>query len=152
MESQQVLADCTLQSGVAAMIPKRQKWTGILGSCAAALLVSCASTSPEQSEAQVLVFNLYRTGAEALPTALEGCDPLGPVSATAPEYGAQGAGFFDPKGLLPTLRSRAARKSADVVAVSFSPGGLERDRRTLRGTAFRCGAHAVPQEWGEPLR
>lgn len=118
---------------------------------AAALLASCASTGSENLGTEVRVFNIYRTGAEVPPEALEGCDPLGTVSATAPEYQAQGAGFFDPQGLLPTLRARAARKSADVVVVSFNPGVLEHERRTLRGKTFRCG-DAVPPEWGEPLR
>lgn len=119
----------------------------------AALLASCASsTAPAPLGTEVRVFNIYRTGADVPPTALEGCEPLGTVSATAPEYDAQGAGFFDPKGLLPILRARAARKSADVVVVSFNPGALEHERRTLRGRAFRCGAHVVPPELGEPLR
>lgn len=118
----------------------------------AALLASCASTGPETPGTEVRVFNVYRTGGEVPPETLEGCDPLGTVSATAPEYQAQGAGFFDPAGLLPTLRARAARKSADVVVVSFTPNALEHERRTLRGKAFRCGAHAAPAELGEPLR
>lgn len=117
----------------------------------AALLCSCASTPSADMETEVRVFNVYRTGAETPPRALAGCEFLGSVSATVPETQAQGVGFFDPKVLLPTIRGRAARKSADAVVVSFNPRVLERERRTLRGTAFRCGNHPLPSELGEPL-
>ena len=120
-------------------------------SAAAALLWSCASTRSKDTEAQVRVFNVYRTGVEALPRELDGCDFLGSVSATVPEIEG-GVGFFDPKGVLPTIRARAARKSADTVLVSIAPEELEHERRTLRGTIFRCGGHPLPLELGEPLR
>jgi hypothetical protein len=116
------------------------------------LFGSCASTRSAEVGAEVRVFNAYSTGAEAPPRALEGCEFLGIVSATVPETQAQGIGFFDPKALLPTIRARAARKSADTVVVSFNPRLLEQERRTLRGTAFRCGDHPLPPELGEPLR
>ena len=119
---------------------------------AAALITACASAPDERAEQQVQVFNIYRTGVEVPPSTMDGCEALGAVSATAPEPDAQGAGFFDPKGLLPTIRARAARKSADVVILSFDPSGLEYERRTLRGTSFRCGARELPPDLGAPLR
>src|SRR6185295_10033630 len=100
------------------------------------------------NEDEVFVFNVYRTGGEALPRVLDGCAFLGSVSATVPEV----IGFFDPSVLLPTIRARAVRKSANTVVVSFFPGASEYRVRTLRGTAFRCGNQPLPPELGEPLR
>jgi len=107
---------------------------------------------PASREGEVLVFNTFRTGGEAPPRALEGCEFLGPVSATVPEVQGQSIGIFNPAALLPTIRGLAARKSADTVLVAFAPGASEYGRRTLRGTAFRCGDHPLPAELGEPLR
>ena len=118
----------------------------------AAVLLSCASAPSSDQVSQVRVFNVYRTGAEVPPSLIHGCESLGAVSATAPEYDAQGAGFFDPKGLLPTIRARAAAKLADVVVVAFKPGALEHERRTIRGNAFRCRTQSVPLEFGDELR
>jgi TonB family protein len=112
---------------------------------------SAGWTRPDDQKDEIFVFNVYRTGAEALPKKLEGCDSLGSVSATVPEV-AGSVGLFNPSVLLPTLKARAARKSADTVVVSFAPGASESGRRTLRGTAFRCGNQPLPPELGEPLR
>ena len=109
-------------------------------------------TRPADKKDEVFVFNAGRTGAEALPKTLEGCDFVGSVYATVPETIGGSVGFFDPKGLLPTLRERAARKSANTVVVSFAPGAWESGRRTLRGNAFRCGSEPLPAELGGPLR
>lgn len=110
-------------------------------------------TRPDDKEDEVFVFNVYRTGGEALPRTLDGCDFLGSVSATVPEVEtSQSTGIFNPGVLLPTIRDRAARKSANTVVVSFGPGAAEYGRRTLRGTAFRCGNQPLPPELGEPLR
>lgn len=109
-------------------------------------------TRPADNEDEVFAFNVYRAGAEALPRALDGCDFLGSVSATIPEIGSQGSGIYDPTGVLPTIKARAARKSANTVVVSFIPGPSEYGRRTLHGTAFRCGNQPLPPELGEPLR
>jgi hypothetical protein len=120
---------------------------------AAVVSSSCATTGFADKQAQVRVFNLYGRGLEVpLPRTLEGCEPLGSVSATAPEYLKQTTGSFEPRDLLPVIRSRAARKSADTVLVSFEPKALQREPRTLRGTAFRCGTHPLPPELGEPLK
>src|SRR5215216_7685228 len=110
-------------------------------------------TRPADQKDEVFVFNVYRTGGETLPRALDGCDFLGSVSATVPEIEtSQSIGIFDPSVLLPTIRARAVRKSANTVVVSFAPRASEYGRRTLRGTAFRCGDQPLPPELGEPLR
>ncbi len=108
-------------------------------------------TRPVEEKDEVLVFNVYRTGGEALPRALDGCDFLGTVTATVPEVGGASIGIFNPSVLLPSIRARAARKSANTVVVSFAPGASESGRRTLRGTVFRCGNQPLPAELGEPL-
>jgi TonB family protein len=108
-------------------------------------------TRPDGKMNEVFVFNVYRTGAESLPKKLAGCDSLGSVSATLPEV-AGSIGLFDPSVLLPTIKARAERKSANTLVVSFVPGASEYGRRTLRGTAFRCGNEPLPPELGEPLR
>src|SRR5436305_1956805 len=46
---------------------------------------SAGWTRPADKQDEVFVFNVHRTGGEALPQALEGCDFLGSVSATVPE-------------------------------------------------------------------
>jgi hypothetical protein len=129
------------------------KWM-LLSILIAALLSGCVTTAhPADRKDEVLVFNIYRTGAEAPPRTLDGCDFLGSVSATFPEVErAQRTRIFDPTVLLPTIRARAARKSANTVVVSFARGPEEYGRRTLRGTAFRCGNQPLPPELGEPLR
>ena len=109
-------------------------------------------TRPADKKDEVFVFNVYRAGGEALPRALDGCEFLGSVSATVPELEGQGTGIFDPSALLPTIKARAARKSADTVVVAFGLGTWESGRRTLRGTAFRCGDQPLPPELGEPLQ
>jgi TonB family protein len=109
-------------------------------------------TRPADKKDEVFVFNVGRTGAEALPKTLEGCDFVSSIYATIPETIGGSVGFFDPIGLLPTLRERAAHKSANTVVVSFAPGSWESGRRTLRGNAFRCGSQPLPAELGEPLR
>ncbi len=48
------------------------------------LLGSCASTAPAGPESAVRVFNVYKAGGEALSVKVEGCEPLGGVSASAP--------------------------------------------------------------------
>ena len=90
-------------------------------------------TRPADKQDEVFVFNVGRTGAEALPKTLEGCDFVSSIYATIPETIGGSVGFFDPIGLLPTLRERAAHKSANTVVVSFAPGSWESGRRTLRG-------------------
>jgi TonB family protein len=107
---------------------------------------------PADKKDEVFVFNVGRSGAEALPKTLEGCDFVSSVSATIPEAIGGSVGAFDPMGLLPTLRERAAYKSANTVVVSVAPGAWESGRRTLRGNAFRCGSQPLPAELGEPLR
>lgn len=107
---------------------------------------------PADKKDEVFVFNVGRTGAEALPKTLAGCDFVGSIYATIPEVIGGSVGVFDPKGLLPTLRERAAHKSANTVVVSIAPGAWESGRRTLRGNAFRCGSQPLPAELGEPLR
>lgn len=110
-------------------------------------------TRPADKKDEVFLFNVYRAGGEALPRALDGCEFLGSVSATVPEIEtSQSIGIFNPGVLLPTIKVRAARKSANTVVVSFAPGPSEHGRRTLRGTAFRCGNQSLPPELGEPLR
>ena len=126
-----------------------EKLSQLLG--AAAVITACAS-APDPSAEKVRVFNVYRTGAEVPPATLDGCEALGAVSATAPETDAHSTGIFDPKGLLPTIRARAARKSADVVVLSFDPSGYQSERRMLRGTSFRCGGRELPPDLGTPLR
>jgi TonB family protein len=108
---------------------------------------------PADHKDEVFVFNVYRTGAEVLPKTIDGCNSLGSVYATVPEVEVAGSiGLFDPSVLLPTIKARAAHKSANTVVVSFAPGASESGRRTLRGTAFRCGDQPLPPELGEPLR
>lgn len=107
---------------------------------------------PADKKDEVFVFNVGRTGAEALPKSLEGCDFVSSVYATIPEAIGGSVGIFNPLGLLPTLRERAAHKSANTVVVSVAPGASESGRRTLRGNAFRCGSQPLPAELGEPLR
>ena len=121
---------------------------------AAIVAASCATTDLADKEAQVRIFNLYRTGVVTpLPRTLEGCEPLGPVFATPPEYANQNTGPFDPEQLLPALRARAARKLADTLLVSFEPHASSLyEPRILRGTTFRCGTHPLPPELGEPLK
>jgi len=109
-------------------------------------------TRPADKKDEVFVFNVGRTGAEALPKTIEGCDFVSSVYATIPETMGGSFGVFDPLGLLPTLRERAAHKSANTVVVSVPPGASESGRRTLRGNAFRCGSQPLPAELGEPLR
>ena len=108
-------------------------------------------TRPADNKDEVFVFNIYRAGAEAPPKALDGCDSLGSVSATVPEA-AGSIGIFNPSVLLPTIKARAARKSANTVVVSFAPGAAQYGRPTMRGTAFRCGNQPLPPELGEPLK
>lgn len=110
-------------------------------------------TRPADKMDEVFVFNVYRTGGEKLPRALDGCESLGSVSTTVPEIEtSQSIGIFNPSVLLPTIRARAARKSGNTVVVSFAPSASEYGRPTLRGTAFRCGNQPLPPELGEPLR
>ncbi|HEX5720031.1 MAG TPA: hypothetical protein VF179_28000 [Thermoanaerobaculia bacterium] len=121
---------------------------------AAVVVSSCATADLAEKQAQVRIFNLYRRGViTPLPRTLEGCEPLGPVVATPPEYANQNPGPFDPEQLLPALRARAARKSADTLLVSFEPHSSSLyEPRILRGTTFRCGTHPLPPELGEPLK
>jgi len=109
-------------------------------------------TRPADKKNEVFVFNIGQTGAEALPKTLEGCDFVSSIYATVPEAIGGSVGLFDPIGLLPTLRERAAHKSANTVVVSLASGLWESGRRTLRGNAFRCGSQPLPRELGEPLR
>lgn len=117
------------------------------------LFLGCGTTSttsaPPSSE-PVKFYNAFRTGSETLPTAIEGCESLGSVSASAPEV-AGNTGFNDPKPLLETLDLRARRKGADTGVVLLEPGLLQGGGRTLRATIFRCGGHPVPPEVGTPL-
>ncbi len=109
-------------------------------------------TRPADKKDEVFVFNIGRTGAEALPKTLEGCDFVGSVYATIPEAVGGSVEFSNPLGLLPTLRERAAHKSANTVVVSVARGAWESGRQALRGNAFRCGSQPLPAELGEPLR
>jgi hypothetical protein len=120
---------------------------------AAAIVVSSCTAGLAEKQAQVRIFNLYRRGVESpLPRTLEGCEPLGPVFATPPDYAFQDSRYFDPGELLPTIRAKAARKSADTVLVSFEPQVSQQGPRILRGTTFRCGNQPLPPELGEPLK
>jgi hypothetical protein len=119
---------------------------------AAALVISsCATAGSADKAAQVRVYNYYRNGIEPPPTTLDGCEPLGRVTATPPKYQGQTVALYDPRDLLPVIRGRAASKSADTVVVSMEPGP-QREPFILIGTAFRCGGHPVPAELGEPLQ
>jgi TonB family protein len=109
-------------------------------------------TRPADKKDEVFVFNVGQTGAEALPKTLAGCDFVSSVYATISETMGGSIGIFNPMGLLPMLRERAAHKSANTVVVSVAPGAWESGRRTLRGNAFRCGSQPLPAELGEPLR
>jgi hypothetical protein len=121
----------------------------------AVLFLGCGTTSttsaPSTSE-PVKFYNAFRTGSETLPTAIEGCESLGSVSASAPQIaGSVPSGFFNPKPLLETLDLRARRKGADTGVVLIDPSILQQDSPTLRATIFRCGDHPVPPEVGTPL-
>jgi hypothetical protein len=131
-------------------------------SAISAVLCSCVATAPTHTAASVRVYNIYKTGSEAIPRQIDGCKSLGSVSAmaadyspggllTTPAYDRQGLASFDPQPVLQTIRARAARKSADTVIVSFNPGVLEWKRRNLRARAFQCGTHPLPPTFGEPL-
>jgi len=76
----------------------------------------------------VKFYNAFRTGSEALPTSIEGCESLGNVSASLPEPEGD-IGFFDPKPLLDTLDLRARRKGADTGVVLIVPGSFQQGRR-----------------------
>jgi TonB family protein len=107
---------------------------------------------PADKKDEVYVFNVGWTGpGAALPKKIEGCDFVDSVYATIPETVGSSVGFFDPKGLLPTLRERAAHKSANTVVVVIPSGAWEAGRRTLRGNAFRCGNQPLPAELGDPI-
>lgn len=116
------------------------------------LFLGCGTTSATPASEPVKFYNAFRTGSEALPTAIEGCESLGSVSASAPEVtgGTTGA-FNDPKPLLETLDLRARRKGADTGVVLIGPGILQGGSRILRATIFRCSDHPVPPEVGTPL-
>jgi hypothetical protein len=117
--------------------------------CVALLQSACSSAPPDGQP--VAFYNAFRTGAEALPTSIEGCESLGSVSATAPEPNSSGVGFYDPKPLLETLGLRARRKGADTAVVLLPPGRLQQGSRTLRATVFRCGSTPVPASVGVPV-
>lgn len=121
----------------------------LLALCIAPLQSACSSAPPDGQP--VAFYNAFRTGAEALPTSIEGCESLGSVSATAPEPNSSGVGFYDPKPLLETLGLRARRKGADTAVVVLPPGRLQRDSRTLRATVFRCGSTPVRATVGVPI-
>lgn len=116
------------------------------------LFLGCGTTSATPTSEPVKFYNAFRTGSETLPTAIEGCESLGTVSASAPEVaGGTTAAFNDPKPLLETLDLRARRKGADTGVVLLEPGLLQGGSRTLRAAIFRCGDHPVPAEVGTPL-
>jgi hypothetical protein len=140
------------QAGQRELCPYDQHANGAGGSTQGAFEGVPGRTRPADKKDEVFVFNVGRTGAEALPKTLEGCDFVSSVYATIPETMGGSVGSFDPLGLLPTLRERAAHKSANTVVVSVAPGAWESGRRTLRGNAFRCGSQPLPAELGEPLR
>jgi hypothetical protein len=118
----------------------------------AAASLGCASTSAKAISEPVRFYNAYRTGAEALPTTIEGCTSLGRVSASVPEpQGSVNIGFFDPKPLLETLDTRARHKGADTAVVLLAPDRLQQGSRTLQATIFHCGDHPVSPEAGYPL-
>ena len=121
----------------------------------AVLFLGCgttSATSARPTSEPVKFYNAFRSGSEALPTAIEGCESLGSISATAPDVaGNVTTGFNDPAPLLETLDLRARRKGADTGVVLIGQGTLQRDSRTLRATIFRCGDHPVPSEVGMPL-
>ena len=131
------------------------------------LLWSCASTPPVDLKAAVRVLNVYRTGQEALPRQVAGCEFLGTASASVPEAQANSitTGFYDPTPLLETIRSRAHRKGADTAFVSIAPpvrpdgrapyppgaDRLQLDERSLRATIFHCGESQSPMALGVPV-
>jgi hypothetical protein len=121
----------------------------VVGSIAGTSL-GCASTPAKSTAEPVRFYDAYRQGTEALPARIEGCQPLGSVSASVPELEG-GAGFFDPQPLLETLDARARRKGADTAVVLLEPGHLQRGSRTLRATVFHCGDQPVPAGIGFPL-
>lgn len=119
------------------------------------LFLGCGTTSTTSAtptSEPVKFYNAYRTGSEALPTAIEGCESLGNISASAPEVEGSTSAFNDPKPLLETLDLRARRKGADTGVVLIGPGVLQGGGRTLRAAIFRCGEQSVPPEVGTPLR
>jgi hypothetical protein len=116
------------------------------------LFLGCGTTSAKPSSEPVKFYNAFRTGSETLPTAIEGCESLGKVSASAPEIeSSNNAGFYDPKPLLETLDLRARRKGADTGVVLIDPNVLNRGSRTLRAAIFRCGENPVPPGVGIPV-
>lgn len=123
-----------------------------------ALLCSCASTSSAELEKQVRVFNVFRTGGEALPRAVEGCEFLGSVHASTPAPELNSTVFSNPRELVETIRARAHRKGADTAFVSFASGAASQQvlgtdqGRALHSTVFRCGDSPVPQTLGSPVR
>jgi hypothetical protein len=119
----------------------------------ALLFLGCGTTSTAPAapaSEPVKFYNAFRTGSEALPTAIEGCESLGSISASAPEV-AGNTGFSDPKPLLETLDLRARRKGADTGVVLLEAGRLQGGGQTLRAAIFRCGDYPVPPEVGTPL-
>lgn len=118
---------------------------------AGALLSSCAS-APAADQAPVRIFNVHKTGGEALPKEVEGCEALGSVRASTSDPEASNVvSFVGPQALLDPIRSRARRKGADTAFVSFESEGLQVDQPTLRATVFRCGDSTVPQTLGSPV-
>jgi hypothetical protein len=119
---------------------------------AGSLLSSCAS-APAADQAPVQIFNVHKTGGEALPEEVEGCEPLGSVRASTSEPEASNVvSLAGPQALLETIRSRARRKGADTAFVSFDPKGVQVGQSSLRATVFRCGDSTVPQTLGSPVR
>ena len=119
---------------------------------AGALLSSCAS-APAADQAPVRIFNVHKTGGEALPQEVEGCEALGSVRASSSEPEASNVvSFAGPQALFETIRARAGRKGADTAFVSFEPEAVQVGQPSLRATVFRCGDSTVPQTLGSPVR
>lgn len=122
------------------------------------LLGACASAPPADLENLVRVFNVYRSGGEALPREVEGCEPLGSVTASTPAPELNSTVISNPSELLETIRSRAHRKGADTAFVSIASGTVNQQvagvdqGRTLRATIFRCGDSTIPETLGTPVR
>jgi hypothetical protein len=119
--------------------------------CLPLIAAGCASAPASDSTTPVAFYNAYRTGSEALPDAIVGCEALGSVSASVPEPEGGGTGYFDPRPLLETLAGRARRKGADTAVVLLPTGQLQRESRSLRATIFRCAGGAVPESVGSRI-
>jgi hypothetical protein len=119
------------------------------------LFLGCGTTSAKPSSEPVKFYNAFRTGSETqtLPTAIDGCESLGSITASTPELemslGADERATLD--YLLATLDLHARRRGADIGVVLIELWVHFQGQRTLRANLFRCGDHPVPPEMGMPI-